>query len=122
MIKKIRNDGIFKKPEIKKIVRSKKIFNKDAKDNYKKIYIFSLASIFLIFSFFSLPSIERYLDDNFVKNKTIINISKKKFEIALNNNGDISSIDENVNLDNIYDDIDFFSSILEEVTGNLWDI
>ena len=110
MIKKIRNDGIFKKPEIKKIARSKKIFNKDAKDNYKKIYIFSLASIFIIFSFFSLPSIERYLDDRFAKNKTIINISKKKFEIALNNNGDTGNIDENVNLDNIYDDIDVFSS------------
>ena len=113
MIKKIRNDGIFKKPEIQKIVKSKKILNKGVKDNYKKIYIFSLASIFIIFSFFSLPSIERYLDDRFVKNKTIINISKKKFEIALNNNGDIGNIDENVNLDNIYDDIDVFSSNYE---------
>ena len=110
MIKKIRNDGIFKKPEIQKIARSKKILNKSVKDDFKKIYIFSLASIFLIFSFFSLPSIERYLDDRFVKNKTIINISKKKFEIALNNNGDTGNIDENVNLDNIYDDIDVFSS------------
>ena len=110
MIKKIRNDGIFKKPEIQKIVKSKKIINKGVKDNYKKIYIFSLASIFIIFSFFSLPSIERYLDDRFVKNKTIINISKKKFEIVLNNNGDTGNIDENVNLDNIYDDIDVFSS------------
>jgi len=110
MIKKIRNDGIFRKPEIQKIVKSKKILNKGAKDNYKKIYIFSLASIFIIFSFFSLPSIERYLDDRFAKNKTIINISKKKFEIALNNNGDTGNIDENVNLDNIYDDIDVFSS------------
>ena len=110
MIKKIRNDGIFKKPEIQKIVKSKKILNKGAKDNYKKIYIFSLASIFIIFSFFSLPSIERFLDDRFVKNKTIINISKKKFEIVLNNNGDTGNIDENVNLDNIYDDIDVFSS------------
>ena len=110
MIKKIRNDGIFKKPEIQKIVKSKKIINKGVKDNYKKIYIFSLASIFIIFSFFSLPSIERYLDDRFAKNKKIINISKKKFEIALNNNGDTGNIDENVNLDNIYDDIDVFSS------------
>ena len=110
MIKKIRNDGIFRKPEIQKIVKSKKILNKGTKDNYKKIYIFSLASIFIIFSFFSLPSIERYLDDRFAKNKTIINISKKKFEIALNNNGDTGKIDENVNLDNIYDDIDVFSS------------
>ena len=110
MIKKIRNDRIFKKPEIQKIARSKKILNKGLGDNYKKIYIFSLASIFIIFSFFSLPSIERYFDDRFVKNKTIINISKKKFEIALNNNGEISNIDENLNLDNIYDDIDVFSS------------
>ena len=110
MIKKIRNDGIFKKPEIQKIVKSKKIINKGVKDNYKKIYIFSLASIFIIFSFFSLPSIDRYLGDRFAKNKTIINISKKKFEIALNNNGDTGNIDENVNLDNIYDDIDVFSS------------
>ena len=110
MIKKIRNDGIFKKPEIQKIVKTKKILNKGVKDNHKKIYIFSLASIFIIFSFFSLPSIERYLDDRFAKNKTIINISKKKFEIALNNNGDTGNIDENVNLDNIYDDIDVFSS------------
>jgi len=78
MIKKIRNDGIFKKPEIQKIVKSKKIINKGVKDNYKKIYIFSLASIFIIFSFFSLPSIDRYLGDRFAKNKTIINISKKK--------------------------------------------
>ena len=110
MIKKIRNDGIFKKPEIQKIVKSKKIINKSVKDNYKKIYIFSLASIFIIFSFFSLPSIDRYLGDRFAKNKTIINISKKKFEIALNNNGDTGNIDENVNLDNIYDDIDVLSS------------
>ena len=50
------------------------------------------------------------MDDRFAKNKTIINISKKKFEIALNNNGDTGNIDENVNLDNIYDDIDVFSS------------
>ena len=32
---------------------SKKILNKGAKDNYKKIYIFSFVSIFIIFSFFS---------------------------------------------------------------------
>ncbi len=110
MIKKIRNDGVFKKPEIQKTVKSKKIINKGVKDNYKKIYIFSLASIFIIFSFFSLPSIERYLDERFAKNETIINISKKKFEIALNNNRDTGNIDENINLDNIYDDIDVFSS------------
>ena len=64
----------------------------------------------MIFSFSSLPSIEKYLSKSFVKNKTVINISKKKFDLALNNNGSIINIDENINLDNIYDDIDVFSS------------
>ena len=31
MIKKIRNDGIFKKPEIQKIAKTKKALNKDKK-------------------------------------------------------------------------------------------
>jgi len=111
MIKKIRNDGIFKKPEIQKIVRTKKVLNKDKKKEYKKFYIFSFISIILIFSFFSLPSIEKYLGDNFAKKKTVINISKKKFDLALNNKKDeIEIIDENNNLDNVYDDIDVFSS------------
>ena len=111
MIKKIRNDGIFKKPEIQKITRTKKVLNKDKKKEYKKFYIFSFISIILIFSFFSLPSIEKYLGDNFVKKKTVINISKKKFDLALNNKKDeIEIIDENNNLDNVYDDIDVFSS------------
>ena len=111
MIKKIRNDEIFKKPEIQKITRTKKVLNKDKKKEYKKFYIFSFISIILIFSFFSLPSIEKYLGDNFAKKKTVINISKKKFDLALNNKKDeIEIIDENNNLDNVYDDIDVFSS------------
>ena len=111
MIKKIRNDGIFKKPEIQKIARTKKVLNKDKKKEYKKFYIFSFISIILIFSFFSLPSIEKYLGNNFAKKKTVINISKKKFDLALNNKKDeIEIIDENNNLDNVYDDIDVFSS------------
>ena len=111
MIKKVRNDGIFKKPEIQKIAKTKKISIKDKKKEHKKFYIFSFVSIILIFSFFSLPSIEKYLSDNFSKNKTVINISKKKFELALNNKKDeIEIIDESNNLDNVYDDIDVFSS------------
>ena len=116
MIKKIRNDGIFKKPEIQKIVRTKKVLNKNKKKEYKKFYIFSFISIILIFSFFSLPSIEKYLGDNFAKKKTVINISKKKFDLALNNKKDeIEIIDENNNLDNVYDDIDVFSSNEENI-------
>ena len=111
MIKIIRDDGIYKKPEIQKISRSKKNLTKDRKKYFKKFYLFSLVSIFIIFSFFSLPSINSYLNNNFVKNKTVINISKKKFELALNNEKDeIDIIDESSNLDNVYDDIDVFSS------------
>ena len=111
MIKKVRNDEIFKKPEIQKIARLKKASNKYKKKEHKKFYIFSFVSIILIFSFFSLPSIEKYLSENFSKNKTVLNISKKKFELALNNKKDeIEIIDESDNLDNIYDDIDISSS------------
>tara|TARA_Y100000741_G_scaffold17119_1_gene13111 strand:- start:68 stop:1198 length:1131 start_codon:yes stop_codon:yes gene_type:complete len=110
MVKNIRNDSFFKKPEIKK---SKKFLKKLTNDNneYKNFYIFSLASAILIFLFFSSPIIVNYFNDNFVKNKTIINISKKKFELTLNSLDKKNiKIDENSNLDNIFDDIDVFSS------------
>ena len=111
MIKNIRSNRIFKNSEIQKIVRSKKVSNKDNKKEHKKFYIFSFVSIILIFSFFCLPSIEKYLSDNFSKNKTVLNISKKKFELTLNNKKDeIVIIDESNNLDNVYDDIDISSS------------
>ncbi len=111
MIKNIRSNRIFKNTEIQKIIRSKRILSKDKKNDYKKFYLFSLASFILILSFFSLPSISSYLSDNFAKKETIINISKKKFELALNDSkDDIKNIDENTNLNSIYDDIDVFSS------------
>ena len=63
MVKKIRNDAIFKKPVTAKTNRSKKDLKKfsEKKNNeYKNFYKFSLASVILIFSFFSLPSIVKY--------------------------------------------------------------
>ncbi len=115
MVKKIRTDSIFKKPGIQKTnllsKDLKKIFNEKKKNEYKKFYIFSLTSFFVIFSFFSLPSIVKYLDNNFTKNKTIINVSKKKFELTLNNKKEkTKKIDESSDLKYIYDDIDVFSS------------
>ena len=62
---------------------SRKKFTEDDNE-YKNLYIFSLASIILIFVFFSSPIIVGYFNDNFAKNKTIINISKKNFELTLN--------------------------------------
>ena len=110
MVKNIRNDSFFKKPAIQK---SKKFLKKLTKDNneYKNIYIFSLTSLILIFFFFSSPIIVNYFNENFLVNKTVINISKKKFELTLNSLDEKNKIiDENSNLENVYDDIDVFSS------------
>jgi len=114
MSKKIRNDAIFVKPVSRKNKIQKKIlklFKENNKNEYTKFYIFSLASVILIFSFFSLPIIANYFNDNFVKNKTIINVSKKNFELALKNKLNTNKkIDEGSNLENVFDDIDVFLS------------
>ena len=115
MVKKIRNDSIFKKPEIEKTKLSNKnlktILNETKRKGYKKLYIFSLTSFVVIFSFFYLPITVEYLDNNFTKNKTIINVSKRNFELTLNNKKDkIKKIDENSDLKYVYEDIDVFSS------------
>ncbi len=121
MVKKIRNDAIFKKPEIEK---KKKILKKDLKTltekknkEYKIFYKFLLTSIILIFAFFHLPNTVKYIDDNFVKKRTVINVSKKNFELTLNNKKNkIKKIDEKSNLTSIFDDIDVFSS--NEINAN----
>jgi len=111
MIKKIRNDSIFKKPSPVKTVKSKKVsksFNEQNK-NYKNFYIFSFVSLTLIFSFFSLPNISKYFKDNFVNNKTVVNVSKKNFELTLNNQND-KIVEKSTNLEDVFNDIDVFSS------------
>ena len=110
MAKNIRKDSFFKKPEFKKSKKFLKNFTEN-NNEYKNFYIFSLVSIILIFVFFSSPIILNYFNYNFAKNKTIINISKRNFELTLNNlDNKNKKIDENSNLDNIFDDIDVFSS------------
>ena len=111
MIKKIRNDSIFKKPSAVKTVKSKKFsksFNEQNK-NYKNFYIFSFVSLTLIFSFFFLPNITKYFKDNFVNNKTVVNVSKKNFELTLNNQND-KIVEKSTNLEDVFNDIDVFSS------------
>ena len=110
MVKKIRNDSIFKKP-ITKAVRSKKISKIISEENtkkYKNFYIFSLTCFILIFSFFSLPSITKFFDNNFANNKTVINVSKKNFELALNKKNSIIE-EKSTNLEDVFNDIDVFS-------------
>jgi len=111
MIKKIRNDSIFKKPSPVKTVKSKKVSNSfnEQNKNYKNFYIFSFVSLTLIFSFFSLPNITKYFKDNFVNNKTVVNVSKKNFELTLNNQND-KIVEKSTNLEDVFNDIDVFSS------------
>ena len=117
MVKKLRNDSIFKKP-ITKAVRSKKIskiISEESTKKYKNFYIFSLTCFILIFSFFSLPSITKFFDNNFAYNKTVINVSKKNFELALNNKNSIIE-EKSTNLEDVFSDIDVFSD--NEVNTN----
>ena len=112
MVKKIRNDAIFKKPLSPKSATTKKvskILNKKNKIDLKNFYIFSLTSLILIFSFFSLPSITGYLVENFFKNQIVINVSKKNFEIALNKKNSIIE-EKSTNLEDVFNDIDVFTS------------
>tara|TARA_Y100000816_G_C26070304_1_gene562906 strand:+ start:290 stop:1420 length:1131 start_codon:yes stop_codon:yes gene_type:complete len=110
MVKKIRNDSIFKKPITYKNNKTKKILKsfEENHSDFKKFYIFSFVSIVLIFSFFSLPNIAVYVENNFGKNKTTLNVSKKNFDLIYNNKN--KKIDESSNLKNIFDDIDVFAS------------
>jgi len=114
MLKKNRNDAIFKKPILEKIKSSKKkikLITENKKKEYKKFYLFCIASFVIIFSFYSLPYLTKYLENNFNETKVIANASKKNFEVILKNKkNQINKIDEDSSLENIFDDIDVFSS------------
>jgi len=116
MPKKIRNDSIFIKPDSAKIKKlkssnkSKKVFQKKDLNSLSK---FSLASTIIILSFFALPIVTDFLHENFQSNIEVSNISKKNFDLTLNNKKIIkekSEVDKEVNLENVFDDIDVFSS------------
>ena len=116
MPKKIRNDSIFIKPDSAKIKKlkssnkSKKVFQKKDLNSLSK---FSLASTIIILSFFALPIVTDFLHENSQSNIEVSNISKKNFDLTLNNKKiikDKSKVDEEVNLENVFDDIDVFSS------------
>ena len=116
MPKKIRNDSIFIKPDSAKIKKlkssnkSKKVIQKKDLNSLSK---FSLASTIIILSFFALPIVTNFLHENFQSNIEVSNISKKNFDLTFNNKKIIkekSEVDKEVNLENVFDDIDVFSS------------
>ena len=116
MSKKTRNDSIFIKPDsaktkkLKVSYKSKKVFQKEDLNSLSK---FSLASAIVILSFFALPIVTDFLNENFQSNIEVSNISKKNFDLTFNNKKitkNESKEDEEVNLENVFDDIDVFSS------------
>ena len=116
MPKKIRNDSIFIKPDSAKIKKlkssnkSKKVIQKKDLNSLSK---FSLASTIIILFFFALPIVTDFLHENFQSNIEVSNISKKNFDLTFNNKKIIkekSEVDKEVNLENVFDDIDVFSS------------
>mgnify|MGYP001336972668 CR=1 FL=1 len=114
MLKKIKNDAIFKHSTYKsyKPKRLSKKISQKKKNEYNPFFKFSLVSVFLIFSFYSLPNVVDYLKDNFFLKKNIINLSQKKFQSTLKNKSNIKNkkIDEISISENIFDDIDIFLS------------
>ena len=114
MSKKTRNETIFIKPNSIKLKnfkrKNKKLF---FKNDYKSLSKFSLASGILILIFFGLPVITNFMDENLKSNIEVSNISKKNFELTLNNKDffqKIDKLDEETNLENVFDDIDVFNS------------
>ena len=74
---------------------------------------FSLSSVIIILIFFGLPVITNFLDENFKRNIEVSNISKKNFELTLNNKDIFQQKDKSgkvTNLENVFDDIDVFNS------------
>ena len=113
MYKKNRNESIFIKSNSIKFKKfksnNKRIFKKD----YKSLFKFSLSSAILILFFFGLPVITNFMDENFKPNIEISNISKKNFDLTLNNKDIFQKkdySDEETSLENVYDDIDVFNS------------
>ena len=113
MPKKIRNESIFIKPNSIKLKNIKrKNQNNFFRKDYKSLYKFSLASGMIILFFFSLPPVTNFIGENFKDNIEVSNISKKNFDLTLNNKQifEKENIDDETNLENVFDDIDVFNS------------
>ena len=113
MPKKNRNESNFIKPNSIKLKNFKKKNNKSLlKKDYKSLSKFSLASGIVILIFFGLPVMTNFMDENFRANIEVSNISKKNFDLTLKNKEIFKkeNVDEETNLENVFDDIDVFNS------------
>ena len=114
MNKKIRNETIYLKPNSIKFKKSK---NKNKKIFFKKDYRslskFTLSSAMLILIFFGLPVMTNFMNENFKPSIEVSNISKKNFDLTLNNKDifqEKDKLNDETSLENIFDDIDVFNS------------
>ena len=97
------------------MVKSSK--NKNIKQKKKKnnLFRFSAISLLIIFSFFTLPTIDKFLDKNLKFKKSIISNAGINFDQELEKrkkilDGETETKTKNLSLKNIFADIDFFST------------
>ena len=114
MIKRIRNESLFIKPNSIKFKtkkhRNQKIF---FKKDYRSLFKFSVASTILILFFFGLPVMTTFLDKSLKTNTEVSNISKKNFELVLKNKETLketNKTDNEISLEYVFDDIDVFNT------------
>ncbi len=97
------------------MVKLKKIKNFRKVKKQKNLIRFSLISLIVIFSFFSLPTINNYLDKNIYLKKSIISNAGVNFDQELEKRKKIIKKNEiakskKSSFQNIFADIDFFST------------
>jgi len=95
----------------------KRTKNKSIKQNKKKnnIFVFSAISLLMIISFFTLPTLNNFLDKNLNFKKSIISNAGVNFDQELEKrkkvaNGETETKTNKLSLKNIFADIDFFST------------
>ena len=113
MPKKNRNELFFIKPNSIKFKSLKKNNKKNfLKKDYKSLSKFSLASAIIILIFSGLPVMTNFISENLRANIEVSNISKKNFDLTLNNKEIFKkeNVDEEISLENVFDDIDVFNS------------
>ena len=96
--------------------KKKKLKIRNSKKKQKSFFHFSLISLLVIFSFFSLPSINIFLQKNLIFKKSVISNAGINFDQELEKkrkniiDGEKETKTKNLSLKNIFADIDFFST------------
>ena len=97
------------------MVRNTKNKKSKQKLSTNNLFRFSVISILVIFSFFSLPTVNNFLDKNLNFKKSVISNAGVNFDQELNKrkkilDGEKETKTNKLNLKNIFADIDFFST------------